>query len=310
MKRRTFLLAGTGALGALVVGWSVLPPRQRLTGSHPLAVENGEIALNGWIKLTPEGKAVVAMPRTEMGQGILTGVAMIAAEELDLPLERVRVVQAPRDRIFGNVKLVEDGLPLRGDDHGATARSLRWIAAKVARELGVNVTGGSSTIKDLWLPVREAAAQARATLVEACAKLKEVPVAACTTEAGFVVLPGGGRMAYGEIVRAAPAMTPASRYELKPQDQFRLLGSGARRVDAPQSADGSALFGLDVRLPGMRYAALVMAPSVGARLVKADVPAASLSTPRTSSACCTSCPGTAARPRSARSSPCRCARAT
>src|SRR5574337_1672002 len=135
MKRRTFLLAGTGAVGALFVGWwSVQPPRQRLNGSHPLAGEHGEIALNGWIKLTPEGTAVVAMPRSEMGQGILTGVAMIAAEELDLPLERVSLVQGPRDKIFGNVKLIEDGLPLRGDDQGEMARSLRWIAAKLARE--------------------------------------------------------------------------------------------------------------------------------------------------------------------------------
>src|SRR5215470_3082878 len=102
MKRRTFLIAGAGSL---VVGWCLLPPRQRLNGRHPLAVENGEIALNGWVKLTPDGAAVVAVPRSEMGQGVLTGIAMIAAEELDLPLDRVRLVQAPADRIFGNVKL-------------------------------------------------------------------------------------------------------------------------------------------------------------------------------------------------------------
>src|SRR5262245_35032326 len=121
MDRRIFLLAA-GALGALVVGWSVLPPRQRLNGRHPVTIENGEIALNGWIKVTPDGGAALAMPRSEMGQGVLTGVAMIAAEELDLPLDRVRIVQAPPDKIFGNVKLLEDGLALRDDDQSVLAR--------------------------------------------------------------------------------------------------------------------------------------------------------------------------------------------
>jgi isoquinoline 1-oxidoreductase subunit beta len=276
MRRRTFLLlasASAGALGALVVGWSVLPPRQRLNGRHPLAIQNGEIALNGWIKLTPDGAAVVAMPRSEMGQGVLTGIAMIAAEELDLPLDRVSLVQAPPDKIFGNVKLLEDGLPFRDDDQGALARSARWIVAKGARELGLNITGASSTIKDLWLPVREAAAQARASLVKACAVMKGVAADTCTTADGFVVLASGARIAYGEIIRTAQSISPAARYSLKHVDKFKLLGTTARRVDARENTDGSAIFGIDVRLPGMRYAALVMAPSVGAKLESFNAPA-------------------------------------
>jgi isoquinoline 1-oxidoreductase subunit beta len=276
MKRRTFLLfasASAGTVGAVVVGWSVLPPRQRLNGRHSLAIENGEIAVNGWIKLTPDGAAVVAMPRAEMGQGVLTGIAMIAAEELDLPLDRVRLVQAPPDEIFGNVKLLEDGLPFRDDDQGVLARSMRWIVAKAARELGLNITGGSSTIKDLWLPVREAAAQVRASLVETCAAIKGVAADACTTEGGFVVLAGGARVAYGEIIRTAQSISPASRYSIKHVDKFKLLGTIARRVDARENTDGSAIFGIDVRLPGMRYAALMMAPSVGAKLKSFKAPA-------------------------------------
>jgi len=170
-------------------------------------------------------------------------------------------------------KLLVNGLPFRGDDQSALARSVRWMVAKGARELGLNITGSSSTIQDLWMPVREAAAQARASLVVACAAMKGVAAAACTTEGGCVVLADGARIAYGEIIRTAKSIPPASRYSIKQADQFKLLGTTARRVDARANTDGSAIFGIDARLPRMRYAALVMAPSVGAKLQSFKAPA-------------------------------------
>ena len=103
MKRRALLVSGLGAAGALVVGWGLLPPRDRLGGVGALPVDEGEVGLNGWIKIAPDGAVMLAMHRSEMGQGTHTALAMLVAEELDVPLARVRLVPAGADRLYGNV---------------------------------------------------------------------------------------------------------------------------------------------------------------------------------------------------------------
>jgi isoquinoline 1-oxidoreductase beta subunit len=164
MKKRYFLLMGIGAVGALTVGWGVQPPRQRLTGKA-LPVTDGQIALNAWLKLNKDGTVTLAMPKSEMGQGIFTALAMIVAEEMDLPLASIRIEQSPIDKIYGNVMGLAEGIPFRPDDEGSIARTARWTMQKLMRELGIMMTGGSSSVKDLWLPLREAAAMAKAALL-------------------------------------------------------------------------------------------------------------------------------------------------
>lgn len=273
MKRRSLLLGALGLPGVLLVGWSLLPPRQRLhTADTPSTSPEGR-ALNGWIRLDADGLVIVSLPRSEMGQGISTAAAMLAAEELDLPLDRVRTQQAPQDRIFANTAVVVDALsPHRHDDEAALARAGRWMARKLGREFGPNVTGGSSSVKDLWQPLREAGAQARATLVGAAAALAGVDPAQCRTAGGAVLLPSGERLAYGEILRRAPPLEPATRFAPKPASQWTLIGRPATRIDARDKVEGRAVYGLDVRLPGQRYAALLMAPSRGARLLGYEAP--------------------------------------
>jgi len=100
LKRRTFLLGGVGLAGALVVGWSALPPRQRLVGSEALPVRPGEAALNGYVKIAADNTITVLMCRTEMGQGVHTGLAMLVAEELDANWADIRVANAPLDQIY------------------------------------------------------------------------------------------------------------------------------------------------------------------------------------------------------------------
>jgi isoquinoline 1-oxidoreductase beta subunit len=118
-SRRRFILGGLGVAGALVVGWGVLPPRQRLHGALPLSLEVGEVALNGWIKIAKDGSVIVAMHRSEMGQGIHTALQMLVAEELDVPLSMVKPIHAPIDKIYGNIAALADGLPFHPDDTGS-----------------------------------------------------------------------------------------------------------------------------------------------------------------------------------------------
>ncbi|MFT5589131.1 MAG: isoquinoline 1-oxidoreductase beta subunit [Bradyrhizobium sp.] len=261
-SRRYFLLAALGVTGALTVGWGLMPPRQRQEGSKPLPVVDGEVALNGWIKIGRDGIVTVAMHRSEMGQGVHTALPMLVAEELDVPLSMVRIMQAPIDKIYGNVTMLADGLPFHPDDNGLIKRSAQWLTAKVARELGLMVTGGSSSVKDAWGPMREAGATARAMLVAAAAQQWKVPDAECRTDAGVVSHPDGRRASYGELVEAAVHSKPGT-ISLRQPAQFKLIGTPQPRRDSAVKVDGSAIFGLDVRVPAMVYAAVRMSPTLG-----------------------------------------------
>ena len=272
-SRRRFLLGGLATGSALLVGWGVLPPRQRLNLSGPqAALADGVVALNGWVRIGTDGSVTVAMPRSEMGQGVHTALPMLVAEELDVPLSMVRIVQAPIDKIFGNVAMLVDGLPFHPDDHGLLERGAHWFTAKAARELGLMVTGGSSSVKDAWQPMREAGAAARAMLIAAAAQRWRVGVATCRTEAGAVVDASGRRLPYGALAAAA-ANLPIDTIELKPRAAFRLIGTSQPRRDTPAKVDGSAIFGIDVRPPGMVYAAVRMAPTIGGQLQAFDADA-------------------------------------
>ncbi|MFB9289791.1 molybdopterin cofactor-binding domain-containing protein [Pseudoduganella plicata] len=262
-SRRRFLLSGAGLAGALLVGWGVAPPRQRLEGSAPLVLGDGTVALNGWVAIAPDNTVSIVVPRAEMGQGVHTALPLLVAEELDVPLAAVRIVQAPLDRIYANVAVMRENLPFHPDDAGYTRAAAQWALAKVGRELGINLTGGSSSIKDAWLPMREAGATARGLLIAAAARLWKVAPASVRTADGYCFHDGSGRRAsFGSLAPAAAHETP---YEvpLKDRHQFRLIGRSTPRRDARIKADGTARFGIDARPEGMVYAALRMAPMIG-----------------------------------------------
>ena len=269
ITRRRFLFGGVAVAGALVVGWGALPARQRLNGAHPLSLTGGALALNGWVGVAPDGSVTVAMPRSEMGQGVHTALPMLVAEEMDVPLSAVRLVQAPMDKIFGNVAMLRDGLPFHPDDDGRLKAVAQWTVGKVARELGLVITGGSSSVKDAWGPMREAGATARAMLVAAAAELWKVSAADCRTEDGHVVHADGRRLAYGSLAAAAATAQPGE-VRLKTPREFRLIGRPQPRRDTPAKVNGRAVFGIDVRPEGMLYAAVRMSPVIGGAVAGVD----------------------------------------
>jgi isoquinoline 1-oxidoreductase beta subunit len=266
LTRRRFLIAGAATAGALVVGWGAMPPRQRLHADAPLPLEGGAVALNGWVLLAPDNTVSVVVPRAEMGQGVHTALPMLVAEELDMPIGQVRVMSAPADKIYANIAAMRDSLPFHPDDTGNTQALARWALAKVAREVGLNLTGGSSSIRDAWLPMREAGAAARAMLVAAASRAWSVPADQIRTDAGHLVHDiGGHRASYGSFARAATGESPGD-VRLKEPHQFRLIGTEVPRREARAKVDGSARFGIDARPDGMVYAALRMAPTIGGTL--------------------------------------------
>jgi len=274
--RRNFLLAGLAAGGALLIGWGTQPPRQRLHPARPLALDGDGVALNGWVALAPDGTVSVVVPRSEMGQGVHTALPMLVAEELDVDLDAVRVIQPPIDKIYANVTVLRENLPFHPDDAGRTAQGAQWLMAKIGRELGIMFTGGSSSVRDAWLPMREAGAVARAMLVRAAAHEWRARVEDCRTEGGFVIHVDGRSAGYGALAEQAARLgagITAKDVRLKEAGGFRLIGKPLPRLDSRAKADGSARFGIDARPAGMVYAALTMAPTIGATVAAFDADA-------------------------------------
>ncbi len=264
MKRRQFFLGTAGIAGALVLGWGLMPPRQRLHGAAPLPAADGQSAFNGWLRIGSDGSVTVMVPKSEMGQGVLTAAAMVLAEELDADWARVRVEHPPLDAIYNNLATVVDGLPFHPDSTGFVKRLSGWLTEKTMREFGLQMTGGSSSLKDLWLPMREAGASARAMLVTAAATQWKVPAADCTVNAGRVSHAGSGKAAgFGELAAAAAALPLPNDVALKTPAQFKLIGRPQPRIEARSKGDGSATFGIDTVLPGMLYATVTMCPVLG-----------------------------------------------
>ena len=251
-----------------------MPTRSRLGSPELMLKTQGDVALNGWIKIAADGAVVLAMPRSEMGQGVHTALAMLVAEELDVPLNRVRLEQAGGDSIYGNVAMLVASLPFHpldseGEHKPTKIKMGEWLAGKVARELGLNATGGSSSIADLWDPLRMAAATARASLLQAAAAAWKVPASEITVAQGVMQHASGQSAHYGQIVAAASGSTP-SGIQTKSRKKWRLIGQAAPRTDIPSKVTGQATFGLDVRLPGMLFAAVQMCPMIGGSAASMD----------------------------------------
>lgn len=278
MKRRTWILSALGATGALVVGWGVMPARSRLGTPDMMLPTQGDVALNGWIKIAADGGVVMAMPRAEMGQGVYTALAMLVAEELDVPLSRVRLEQAGPHSVYGNVSMFVGSLPFHPLDseegHKTTTVKIgEWLVGKVARELGISVTGGSSTMADAWDPLRMAAATARASLLGAASAQWKLPVAELRVKDGVVSHASGPSAHYGTFAQAAAGTTPGN-VVVKDRKDWTLIGKPAPRSDIPAKTNGTAQFGLDVRLPGLLYAQARMAPMLGGTVGSLDTKAA------------------------------------
>jgi len=254
LSRRAFI-AGSGsvALGVMLGGWTGARGGASLLLPEAAAAD-ASFSPVAWVSLAPDNTAVIYSPASEMGQGTMTAIPMIVAEEMELDWHKVRVEQAPADpRRFGN--------PGFG---------------------GAMVTGSSRTVKGYYDALRLAGLQARLVLVQAAAGKWGVPAADIRAERSTLIhVPTGRRMAYGDLVDGArvPAELPkVDKSMLKPMSAFAIIGKDLPRVEVPAKSDGSAAFGIDVRLPGMLWAAILHAPVQGEKPL-AVVDSAALAVP-------------------------------
>jgi len=266
--RRRFLITAGVLGGALAIGvWRLYRERDRLSPPPGLKARDREAILTAWLKIAPDGRITVEVPRQEMGQGITTALPMLVAEELDVDLAQVGFEQAPVDPVYANATILGDSVPFRPDDASWFAAIARVTQAKFGEVLGVMATGGSTSVRDAWEPMRRAGATARAMLVEAAAKQMGVAAAQCTVRNGVIEHTGSGKRAtFGEVAVAAANLPIPREVSLKDPTRFTVLGRSQPRLDIPAKVDGTAQYAMDVRLPGMLYAAVAQCPAFGGTL--------------------------------------------
>jgi isoquinoline 1-oxidoreductase beta subunit len=237
--RRVFLQSGAAAGGVLLVGFHV--PRA-LAAAAPNTATAAPFAPDAFIRIDHQGIVTLIMPQVEMGQGIYTAVAMILAEELDASWEQVRVEHAPP-----NTKLYANPI------------------------FGVQATGGSTSVRAFWTPLRKAGASARALLIEAAARRWKVAPDTCHSANSTVThQPSGRTLTYGALVDDASHLTPPANVTLKSPGEFTIIGKPLKRLDTPDKVNGKVVYGIDARPPGVKFAALAISPVFGGKVGHVD----------------------------------------
>ena len=235
--RRAFLKVSVAAGGGLLVG--VYLPSASRRGSAEAA--GAELVPNAWIRIGADDSVTLRVASSEMGQGVYTAIPMLLAEELECDWARVHVENAPVDKAYVN--------PL----------------------FGVQATGGSTAVRAFYTPLREAGAAVRDLLIAAAAQRWGVKDTSCRAASGYVVhQPSGRRLRYGELVDAAAKLPVPTAVLLKDRSEFKLIGKPMRRLDTPFKVNGAAVFGQDVRLPGMLTAVVTRCPVFGGKLRRFD----------------------------------------
>lgn len=191
---------------------------------------------NAYLRITPDNKITIVVARSEMGQGVRTALPMIVAEELEADWKQIEIEQAGASTFFGD-----------------------------------QTTGGSASIRTTWDPMRKAGATAREMLISAAALTWGVPRSSCTAENGRIKHAGSNRrLSYGELVAKASTLPTPADVPLKPSKEYKIVGQRLAKVDSPAKVTGEAVFGIDLRIPGTKYAVLSRCPVIGGKVSSFD----------------------------------------
>ena len=245
LKRRTFLKTSTLAGAGFAIGFTFDPFVSLATGSGPSVSRTKGAELGLWVRIASDGTITLIAPSSEMGQGVNTSLSMIIAEELEADWQSIKTETAPAHSDYKN-----PNNPLQ-------------------------FTGGSSSLRGFWEPLREVGAAAREMLKTAAAQKWDVPVNECEAKSGKILHKKSGReIGYGELAEAAGKLDVPSDPVLKSPEDYELIGKPVTRLDLPAKVTGSAQFGIDVRIPGMLFATVRQSPVFEGEVLSFDETAA------------------------------------
>ena len=248
--RRDFLRASAALGGGLLIGIALDACSDRPAGqavapaSSPPPPSSPPVRQNAWLAIGADNTIRFYSGQSEMGQGVYTALPTLLAEELEVPVARITVVAGEAGEQFINDLL------------------------------GTQVTGGSTSVRDAWVKLRRAGAEARLRLMRAAADRWNLPVDQLRVADGAVLNPNGDSLTYGELADAAAAIAAPETIPLKPGSAFTQIGRQQARLDSAAKIAGTAEYGIDVRRPGQVYAAISLCPVLGGRLAAVDATAA------------------------------------
>jgi len=271
ITRRSFLVASAALVGGVAFGvWKV---RQDIP--NPLTPEDG-VAMSAFLIIDGDGVTVLS-GRADMGQGAQATLAMLVAEELDVDWNSVRVAHGPASAAYFNRSILESAIPGADYNRSAWARSMGEALGGIGKLMGTQITGGSTSVTDGYDKMRLAGASAREALKTVAAGRLGISAARLRTDSGAVVAPDGLRLPYIDLAADA-ARIEAPQVDPRPRSAWRLLGTDQPRPDMGAKVTGTQVYGMDIRLPGMKFATVRMNPHLGGAMRGFD-PAPALALP-------------------------------
>jgi isoquinoline 1-oxidoreductase beta subunit len=260
IARRTFLVGSVALAGGVAFGFYAY----KTPGKNPLLdqIEDGEAALTPYVLINADGITLIT-PRADKGQGAYSVQAALIAEELDVELDQIKADPGPPSPVYYNTAISTEAVPFRSTDNSQTAQAMRGVADAAMKFVGMQITGGSTTVPDSYEKLRIAGAVARETLKKAASKSSGVPINKLRTEKAKVLFPDGKTMTYQELAPIAAKLQPVKNVQLRDPSEWRLIGKAMQRIDIIAKSTGTQEYGIDFRLDDMVHATVRRNPRNG-----------------------------------------------
>lgn len=271
IARRSFLIGSAAIAGGVVFGTYLV----KRTLDNPLEanLKEGEATFNPWVKIDSD-KITLITPHVDKGQGVVSVQAALIAEELDLEFGQFETDFGTPSAAYWNTAMAGESVPFMATDVGFAAETTRDVMGGILKILGLQVTGGSTTVPDSYEKLRLAGAVARETLKLAASKRSGIAVSELKTARGAVQLPDGSEIKYTELAQEASQVEPVQEVALRNPSRWRLLGKPMQRLDIVAKSTGTQTYGIDVSVEGMVYAAVKTNPRQGGKLNSYDASSA------------------------------------
>ena len=269
--RRAFITTGVAAGGVVVFGVAIRRG-DRSEKVRRLVAADGDALFDVWLKIAPDNTITAIIPHADMGQGVHTALAMMLADELDADWATMRFQEAPAHKEFANYSLAREFSAPGMDFPSWLIDTVDGVFFRATQAMGVQITGGSLSVRTTGqIAMRVTGAATRAVLLEAAANEWGVTASELGVGNSMIRHAATGREAgFAHFAPAAAALPLPDKPALKSPDEFRIIGTSPPRFDVPAKVDGSAEFGIDAALPGMKYAAVKAAPVFGGRVLSVD----------------------------------------
>ena len=267
--RRSFIgagaVAGLAAGGVLVVGIAIRPG-DRTDKLAKYVTDGDEQLVTTWVKIAPDNTVTAIIPHGEMGQGIHTALSAMLAEEMEADWDAMEIMEAPAEKDFANFELGREFLMGNANIPGPLFDTVNGLMLKAAQSMDLQITGGSTSVRFTGVgAMLTAGAAAKELLLEAAAEQWDVPLSELRAEKSYIYH-GDKKAPFAEFAVTAATLKPNLRPKLKARSDYKLLGQSLPRVDIPAKVDGSAIFGIDAQVQGMKYGTVMAAPVHGQRV--------------------------------------------